>query len=251
MAVGGQLQRYFVLVVVVLDVSAQAQEYGQLTALQLCGVVDECFGVCPHLQAAIVAQVEHGVAVYSAGVSGIEVGDFKHHGLLVELRYLALSGVDDTCHTGRQNVVDGFARGVFFDVDYGDVQLTLGGRIAALIEVEVVAAPLAAYQLQGGETQVGGALEPGHKDTGKAYGGEVGDAAHDFFVVGQGYLELIPLGFVVFAVAAAHHGCLLVGDVVLTHDKVLRTYGYAILEVTFVLVERIVLVDVLDVGDRT
>ena len=91
-------------------------------------------------------------------------------------------------------------------------------------------------------------LEPGHEYAGEAYGGEVVDGAYDLFIVVEGYLELEPFGYAVLSVAQAHDRCLLVGDVVLAHDKVLGANRHAVLEVAFVFIEGVVLVYVLDVG---
>ncbi len=204
----------------------------------------------PHLHAAVVAQVELGVAVHAAGIAGVEAEHFQRHRLFVQLRDLALTGVGDACHAWGKHIVHRLAVGIFLDVDNADIQLPLGGSVAAAVEIEVVGAPFAAHKLQGCEAQVRGLLEAGHEYAGEAYGGEVADGAHDFFEIAKRNLELIPFGLGVGAVAGRHHRHLLVGDVVLAYHQVFGTDGNPVLEITLVFVECVVLVDVLHVGSR-
>ena len=167
---GGEVEGYLVLVVVVLDVGAEAEEERDVAVAEVCGVVDERLGVDPHLEALVDAEVHLGVLVHAACVAGLESGDFHLHGLLVELQGLRLPGVLGAVHAGGQDVVDGGAGGVLLDVDGGDVELALGRGIVAVVEVEVVASPLAAHELEGCEAQVRHGLEVGHEHAGKAYG---------------------------------------------------------------------------------
>ena len=106
----------------------------------------------PHLHSLVVAQVELGVAVYAAGVAGGEVGKLQRHRLLVELYDLCLAGVTYTGHARRKNVVHRFAGGVLLYVHHRNIELTLGGSIAAVVEVEIVGAPFAAHEFESGET---------------------------------------------------------------------------------------------------
>ncbi len=88
-------------------------------------------------------------------------------------------------------------------------------------------------------------LEPGHEYPGKAYCREIGYGADNTFILAQRYLELVPFHLLVAAVAAAHKRHLLVGNEVFADFKVFRSYRYLVLEVAFVLVQGVVLVDVL------
>ena len=71
MAFGGEGQRNFVLVVVILHVGAEADEYAEVAGAERGNVVDKLLGVHPHLQALVVAQVLLGVAIYAAGIAGL------------------------------------------------------------------------------------------------------------------------------------------------------------------------------------
>ena len=95
-----------------------------------------------------------------------------------------------------------------------------------------------------------GLFEAGEEDAGEADCGEVADAAHSLLELGEGYLELEPLGLLVRAVGDGHERLLAVGDVVAAYLQVLGTDGYFVLEIAFVLVDGVVLVDVLDVRGR-
>ncbi len=100
-ALGCKLKGHFIFIEVVFNVGTKADKHRHLPRLEVGDIVDERLGVHPHLHALVVAQIELGVAVYTAGVAGIEAGDFERHRLLVELCDLALAGVCDTRHTGR------------------------------------------------------------------------------------------------------------------------------------------------------
>ena len=95
-----------------------------------------------------------------------------------------------------------------------------------------------------------GLAEAGEEDAGEADGGEVADAADGLFELGEGYLELEPLGLLVAAVGDGDVRLLPVGDEVAADLQVFGTDGDFVLVIALVLVERVVLVDVLDVGGR-
>ena len=246
--VGSEFEGNFVFVEILLDVGAEAHEERELSRLELSGVVDKRFGVNPHLQTLVVAQVEHGVSVDGTCIARIEAGDLERHRLLVELGNLALARVDDTCDAGRQNIVDRFARGVFLDVDNRYVELSVGRSIAALVEIVVVATPFAAHEFEGSEAEVGDLTEARHEHTSEAYGREIVDRTDHLLIVAERDLELIPFHLVVLAISSTHHRHLFVGDIVASHFEVAGTNRNLVLEIAFILVERIVLVDVLDVG---
>ena len=124
----------------------------------------------PHLQTAIDAQVKLCVLIHATGVAGLQTRNLHLHRLLVELKRLSLTGILSTVNTGGQHVVDRSAAGILLNVDSGDIQLAFGRSVVAVVEVEVIAAPFAAHQLKGRETQVRNGLEVGHEDTGKTYG---------------------------------------------------------------------------------
>ena len=205
----------------------------------------------PHLKPLVVAQVVLRVAVYAAAVAGLQAGNFKRERLFVQLGNLALARVDDTCHAGRKNVVHRFAVGILLDVNHRHVEIAFGRKISAAVEVEVVGAPLAAHKLKSGETQVCDLFESGHEHARESYGREVANRSDNLLVCAEGYLELIPLGCLLLSVAGQDHRRLFIGDEVLPDNEVLRADGDPILEIAFVFVECIVLVDVFHIGHRT
>ena len=244
-AVGGELQGDDVLVVVVLIVTAQTDEDGQLVILQRRGIVDEVVGMDEHLHVAVEAQVEGGVAVDGLRLAA---GEILHHhveGLLVGLGELGLRGVGDARDARRQHVVDGAFVVVFLNIDGTDLQRTAVGAGGQGL---VVDAPLATHQFEGTEAQHDGALELSKEHAHEADAGKVGDATFATGVLRQGDAELIPLHRLMAAVAQRDTGLADVGDEVLSQLHVLRTDAHLILEVTLILVQRVVLVDVLHVG---
>ena len=80
-----------------------------------------------------------------------------------------------------------------------------------------------------------GFLESGEEHSGEADGREVVDRSDNALIVAQGYLELIPLHFLIRAIAGWDHSDTFVGDVVPTHFQIFRTYRHTVLEVSFVL----------------
>ncbi len=92
-----------------------------------------------------------------------------------------------------------------------------------------------------------GGFESGHEHSGETYSGEVGYVSDSFLVVAQRYLELIPHYFLGRTVMVHYRRHLFVGDIVFAYLKVLRAYGYMVLEVSFVFVESVVLIYVLDI----
>ena len=90
-------------------------------------------------------------------------------------------------------------------------------------------------------------LEVSEEDAGKADGGEVIDSSDNLVGSRQGYLELIPDDFLT-SLAGVYLRYLLVGDIVAPDFEILGADGDFILEIALVFIERIVLVDILDIG---
>ena len=219
----GNLEGHLILIEVVLHIGAKTDEHRQVARTGIGDVVYRSFGMDPHLHTLIVAEVLLRIAVYAACIAGGKTGEFERHRLLVQLRDLALPGVGDTRHAGREDVVDGLALCVLLDVDHGHVEFSRSRSVAAGVEVEVVAAPLAADEFERGETQMNGFLESRQEHTCEAYGREVIDGAYDFLIVLQRYLELIPFHHQRSALGRGLNRHLLVGDEVAAHLEVLRT----------------------------
>ncbi len=91
-------------------------------------------------------------------------------------------------------------------------------------------------------------LETSEEHTHEAYRREVVDGAHALLVVVERDAELIPRDATVLAVTQRLRVLTLIDDVVATYDEVFRTYRHLILIVFLILVQRVVLVDVLHVG---
>ena len=104
------------------------------------------------------------------------------------------------------------------------------------------------YQIEGGQTQDDFLAESGHEHSHEADAGEIGNAAHSAFVCVNGHTEQVPCTFFRLAVAELYAGLALVGNVVASNHHVFRTDAYAVLVVLLIFVQRIVLVDVFDVG---
>ena len=242
---------HFVLVVVVLDVGTEAQEHREIAVFEVAGNVgDEAFGVGEHLQTLVDAQVERRILVDGAGIAGLDVRHLERERLLVELGDLRLTGVDHAVYARREDIVDRLASGVFLDVDHRHSELPVGGSFAASVEVIVVRAPVAANEFHSGETQVSGFAETGEEHTNEANCREVGNRADLLFVFFERNLELIPGRYLLLTIAKSSNVFLLVGDVVFADNHIFRTQRDVILVVALILVERVVLVDVFDVGHR-
>ncbi len=166
----GKLQRNLVFVIVVAYIGAESHEERQLAVAQTCGVVYEFFGMNPHLELLVIAEVVGGETIDGPRFRGQQIFGGERKRLLVELHDLGLSGVGDVRHSGGEHIVHGRASGVFLNVDGGDVEASRGGGVAAVGKVEFVRAPLASHQLERGEAEVGGTREAGHEYAGEAYG---------------------------------------------------------------------------------
>ena len=243
-----EVQRNLVFIVIVLDIRAQSQECRHIAIGQVSGVVDCSLGMQEHLQSLIDAQVITGVAVDATCITRLQSIDSNLHRLLIELCDLRVSRIDDTCHTRRQDVVHRLARGILLDVDGVDIDIAHSRCIATHIEVVIVVAPLTSHELKCSKTQVSCLFESRHEHAHEANGREIGDVAHLLLISAQRDAELIPCGVLFLSIARISIHLLLVDDVVRSYPHRVGMDGDAILEVALILVERVVLVDVLDIG---
>ena len=248
----GDLQRHFIFVVVVLHVGSEAQEHRYVAIAQVGGIVNESLIVHMHLQTLVDAQVVACVLVHGTCVAGTQTFHFKSHRLLVELRHLRLTGVDDSCNSGWQHVVHRRAAGVLLNVYRLHIQLCTGiHHCPQRVEVFVVVAPLAAHQVQRRQTQVGLVAEAGQVQAHEADGLEVAYRAHRLHgstVAAKRYLKLIPRYLLRLTVAKRYFRHFLLGDMLPSHLHHVGAQDDLILEVFLVLVQRVVFVDVLYVG---
>ena len=98
---------------------------------------------------------------------------------------------------------------------------------------------------------MGGFLETCKEHAGETYGREVAYRTYDFFVILQRYLELVPFDFRIGSVTCGNHSDLFIRYIVLTNHKIFGTDRHTILKITFIFVERVILVYVLNVGHGT
>ncbi len=248
MSVRSQFKRYLILIVVVFHIGTKSQEQRKLTRLQIGKVINKALGMYPHLKALIVTQIKGSVTVDGTCVTRLKPCHLHRHRLLVELRYLRLSRVGYTAHTRRQHIIHRLASCILLDVYDRQVKLALDRSVTSRIEIEVIGPPLPAHKLKSRKTQMRNLLEPGEENAGKPYSREVGYGAYNAFIVAQRNLELIPLHLLILTVTCTHKRHLLVGDVVLSHYKIFGTNRHLVLEVTLILVKRVVLIYILDIG---
>ncbi len=77
MAMRCQSERNLIFVIIVLYVGSQTHENRKVSVGRNVRVVNEAFGVDPHLQPRIVPQILGGVAIYSSRVSAFKIRHFK------------------------------------------------------------------------------------------------------------------------------------------------------------------------------
>ena len=93
-------------------------------------------------------------------------------------------------------------------------------------------------------------FESGHEHSREAYAREPVDRAYRFLVACDWNLELIPFDLLGVSVAGHDDTRLFVGYEVLADNEVFGADRYMILEIALIFVESVVLVDILDVGQR-
>ena len=216
----GHHKRYFIFIVVVLHIRTQADEHRHITVLETSGIVNKCFVVHKHLQTLVDAQVKARVPVHATGITCLQVFDLHLHRLLIELSNLRLTRVDDSAHARWQHIVHRLARSVLLNVHCVHINRTIGRSVATQVQVVVIVAPLATHQFQACETQVGGFLELSEEHAHEANGSKVVDRPHPLIIFAQRNAELVPGYMLVFTIAGALHGILLVDDEVAAHLQV-------------------------------
>ena len=225
-----------------------------MVVLELGAVGHEVVGVYEHLQVVVLPQVQVGILVDGLRLVLAEVLHDKAECLFVLLGELWLVGVADAGDAWWQDVSHGLALGVLLHVDSTHLQhtrLCAGACLQALL----VLSPSAAHEVERTEAQHDVLFEAGEEHTHETDGGEVVDAAVLRVILGKRYAVLVPthgarvtvaqLGVVVAVVNDVRLVALLSPIVVL---ELLVADRYAILIVTLILVERVVLIDILHVG---
>ena len=115
------------------------------------------------------------------------------------------------------------------------------------VEVILVVAPLTTHEFKRSKSQVSRRLETSHEHTHEADGREVLNTSHLLLVVTQWNRELVPSGLLCLTITGVDISDLLVGHIIHANLQRVRMNGNAILEIAFILVQRVILVDVLDI----
>ena len=249
-AVGGDVERYLVFVVVALVVGTQAHEYRKVVVGELCDINLGRLGVHIQLYALILAYIQVALFVNGTRLLAAQVVHLQREGLLVVLAQLRLAGVYDAAYSGGQHIVHGFSVAVFLYV-YGchcEVARNCWGCVILRCNGLLIGAPVAANELHCGKAQCYGLAERGHIHTQETYGCEVAYVAHGFFIVLHGDAEFVPIDTLGIAVAQLGAYRAFVGYVVAAHLHILGAQRYVVLEEILILVHREVLVGVLNVG---
>ena len=117
---GGERQRNLILVVVVLIIGTEADKDCQLTVLQSSRVRVEGIGVCEHLDALVLAEIEGGVLIDCLRLARAQAVDRHSQSLLVALHELRLRRILLARDARRENIVDRHLVRVFLDAHSAD-----------------------------------------------------------------------------------------------------------------------------------
>ena len=218
-----------------------------MIVLQVGDVLLVGIGMHKHLQALVLAQVERRILINALRLARGELVDIDIKGLLVVLYELGVVGILSASDTWWQHIVDRLLIAVLLDIDRSRRHRTC--LCSAIVEVLLIDAPRATYEVEAAETQDDGMLEACEEHTHEADAREVVDAAKALLKLFERDAEKIPVDLgVVLAIAQCGLGLALVDDEVLANLQILRTDGHVVLEVFLVFVECVVLIDILHVG---
>ena len=199
-----------------------------------------------HLYAAILAHIDCCVLIDALRLSRTEVGDHHIEGLLIVFHELRLCGVLHTRDTRRQDIVDRCLVIVFLDINSTDSHVTRVG--CAVGEILRINAPLTPNQVEATKPEHNRFLEIGEEHTHETYGSEVADRTYFLLISIEWDAELIPCNIVAFTVSECTTSHSAINNEVFPHNKILGSDRDMVLVVFFVLVERVILIDILDIG---
>ena len=188
------------------------------------------------------------VLVDGTGIAAGQIFDGERECLFVVFHHLLLPRFEGAADAGGQDIVDGALLVVLLKIDRTHGQTARSGGGSTGIKPLLIAAPFTAHKVERGKAQHRGTVEAGHEHAHEADGREVTDVAHLLLIFAQGDAEEIPFGLHFVAVARLGVGGAHIDDVVLAHHHFGRVDAHAVLIVLLVLVERVVLIDVLDIG---
>ena len=199
-----------------------------------------------HLHAPVLTQVKGCVLVYALSFTARQIAESHRQCLLVGFCKLWLCGILVAANAWRQHVVYRCLVVIFLYVD------SCCGYSSAschrVVKCLLVYSPLTSDEVEAAETHHDRACEAGEKHTHETYAREVVYRAYLLLVFPERYAELVPCGCTLFAVSQRSRVDTFVDDVILPHHHVLRAYAHVVLEIFLILVERIVLIDILNVG---
>ena len=95
---------------------------------------------------------------------------------------------------------------------------------------------------------MGFSLETCHEHAHKADRGEILNRTHFSIILRQRYRELIPCSGLDVAITRVNTCLSLIGNPILTNFHHARMNSHTILEITLILVKRVILVDILNIG---
>ena len=197
------------------------------------------------LQTLISPQIEPHIAVYGTGIGGRKATDAQTEGLFVLLRGLSLCGIKTARNGRRKYIVNRLAIAVFLNIDRTYFKGSLGdGRYIGIVQLTVVGAPFAPYQLKRTEAKMRCFLKPGEEKAHKANTFEIRYTSDGSFVFLERNFELIPIDRFLLSVSKGNCGGAYVGDVILPHGEAVRSKYNMVLKIAFVFVQRIILIDV-------
>ena len=79
----GQFQWNLILIIIILDIWPQANEYRKVSIAQRCNVVNKSLGMHPHLKTLVYPHVKLRVFIYTACVSGLQSFDCNRKRLFI------------------------------------------------------------------------------------------------------------------------------------------------------------------------
>ena len=199
-----------------------------------------------HLHTTILAKVERSVFIHGLRLVMAQLFNVQCQRLLVALNQLWLCGVLGARDARWQHIVYGLLVVVLFNVYRAHAQFArLCGRG---VEHLVIHTPFATHQVEVAKAQHDGALKACEEHAHEADRGEIVDAAHLLFKVGQRYTKLVPRYLFGIVVTQLWRCFALVYHIVASHHKVFGADRDVVLIIFFVFVKGVVLVNVFNVG---
>ena len=147
-------------------------------------------------------------------------------------------------------------KGFFFDymeipmkADYNGLNNSLATpSLKPLGAASLSAGQLVRCKYQCSKSQVRNSTESRHEHTHETDVGEILDRTELPLVISQWNHEVVPCSHLDFTITGVNFGHTLIGDIVPTHQHRVGMDSNAILEITLILIKRVIIVDVLGIG---